>query len=293
MTARKRTVPVFAALVGGTMLLAAPALAQQGWQGDRGSSRDWVQSQDPMDAYDRYLQRLQRDRESRGMGDQRFGSGDQRFGGMGDQRSGGMGDQRFGSGDQRFGGMGDQRSGGMGGQRFGGGDQHFGGMGDQRSGSMGGQRFGSGDQRFGGGGQDRRAMAERYAREQFERGYRAGREEERRRRSGQFSGGQDRSGASGSSGGSGMDADYYWVVPDILPDTQRYRGMQDFALIPDYSRPMDRLLVAAQSLREAIQSTAIRLPPSDGRDRALDMLNEALIETQQAMVALPPEQRTR
>jgi hypothetical protein len=234
MTTRKNGVPFFAALISGTMLLATPALAQsqqsQGWQGDRGGSRDWVQGRDPMDPYDRYLQRLQRDRQSRGPDGRQYGY----------------------DGQQDFGG-----------------------------GSYGGSQS------------DRRAMAERYAREQFERGYRAGREEERRRRSGQFSGGQDRSGASGSSGGGGTDPDYYWVVPDILPDTQRYGGMQDFALIPDYTRPMDRLLIAAQGLREAIQATAIRLPPSDGRDRALNMLHEALIETQQAMVALPPEQRTR
>ncbi|HEV7267763.1 MAG TPA: hypothetical protein VGN83_23095 [Falsiroseomonas sp.] len=248
MTARKSTVPVFAALVGGTMLLATPALAQQGQQGDRGSSRDWVQSQDRTDAYDRYLRQLQMDSQNRGMGESPF---------------------PYGSRDRA------------------------------QRGDMGGQRFGGG----GYGEQDRRAMAERYARDQFERGYRAGREEERRQRSGQSSGGQfsggqafggqDRSGGSGSSGGSGIDADYYWVIPDILPDTRFYRGMQDFALIPDYTRPMDRLLIAAQGLREAIQATAIRLPPSDGRDRALNMLHEALIETQQAMVALPPEQRTR
>ena len=131
---------------------------------------------------------------------------------------------------------------------------------------------------------------DRYARNQFERGYRAGREEERRRAS-RYSGDDDRSSPRSSSGGV-ADVDRYFVVPDILPDTPRYRGMQDFALIPDYSRSMDRLFAAAQSLREAVQAMAQHFP-SDRRDRAMDRAREALLETQQAMVQLPPEQRTR
>jgi hypothetical protein len=35
------------------------------------------------------------------------------------------------------------------------------------------------------------------------------------------------------------------------------------------------------------------MPPSEGRDQAISLLQDALIETQQAMVALPPGQRMR
>jgi hypothetical protein len=135
-------------------------------------------------------------------------------------------------------------------------------------------------------------MTDQQDREGFERGYRAGREAERRQRAmqeaGQEAGGNSRSASSGSGG----DTDWYLVVPDILPDTRRYRGMQDFALIPDRTPPMERLFGAAQGLREAIQATA-QLPPGDRRDRAIDLLHEALLKTQQAMALIPPEQRTR
>jgi hypothetical protein len=125
-------------------------------------------------------------------------------------------------------------------------------------------------------------------REAFARGYRAGREDERRR-SMQSSGAD--AGAQ-AFGGGGRDDDWWIVVPDILPDTPRYRGMQDFALMPDYSRSVDWLRTAAQSLREAIQAMA-QQPPSERRNQAIRRANEALIETQQAMVRLPPELRQR
>jgi hypothetical protein len=126
--------------------------------------------------------------------------------------------------------------------------------------------------------EDRRAGAERAGRDAFERGYRAGREAERQR-------------SSAPSGGR-ADIEHYWYVPDILPDTPRYRGMQDFALLPDYSRQMDRMMIAAQSLREAIQAAA-QLPANERRNQAIDRLHEALRDTQQAMVLLPPEARQR
>lgn len=144
------------------------------------------------------------------------------------------------------------------------------------------------DSRSAGGGsaqEDRRAATDRAARDAFERGYRSGREEERRRAS--ASAGSE----SGSSGGR-VGGEHYWYVPDVLPDTRRYRGLQDYALVPDYSRQMDRLLFAARSLREAIQSAA-QLPANDRRNEAIGRLHEALRDTQEAMVLLPPEARMR
>lgn len=188
------------------MLTTMPALAQ-GQGSSSGSGRDWVQSRDPMDPYDRYIMELR----------------------------------------------GHAREGGRIGER----------LPDDR-------------------------MAERHGREQFERGYRAGREEERRRRALQGSGGEGRSASSGGGG----EVERYWIVPNILPDTPRFRGMQDYALIPDYGEPMERLFAAAQGLREAIQAAA-QIPASDRRNRAIDLLHEALLETQQAMALIPPDQRTR
>lgn len=133
---------------------------------------------------------------------------------------------------------------------------------------------------------DRRVEMERAGRDAFDRGYRAGRDDERRRQADASGGGR------GSGSGDRAGSERYWYIPDILPDTPRYRGMQDYALIPDYSRQMDRLLIAAQSLREAIQSLA-QLPASERRNRAIDQLHEALLETQQAMVLLPREARLR
>lgn len=216
---------IIGALLGGTVFATAlPAAAQpsgsgqDSWRGDssRGGGRDWVNSHDPMDSYDMWLQRLreEHDRNSR-------------------------------------------RS---------------------QSGAESGR-----------GNDAQRAMMERQAQMQFERGYRAGREEERRRRATQESGGES---ARSTSSGRGTGSDFYWVIPDILPDTRSYRGMQDYALIPDYSRSMDWLLFAAQGLREAVQAMA-QQPPGEARDRAMDRAREALLETQQAMVQLSPERRTR
>jgi hypothetical protein len=134
------------------------------------------------------------------------------------------------------------------------------------------------------------ATVERHLREGFERGYRAGREEERRRRAAANGGGEER--ASRGSSGADREAERYLVIPDILPDTPRYRGMQDFALVPDRTASMDWLLTAAQSLREAVQAMA-QQPPSERRNRAMDRAREALLETQQAMVQLPADLRTR
>ncbi|WP_137177997.1 hypothetical protein [Roseomonas sp. AR75] len=131
----------------------------------------------------------------------------------------------------------------------------------------------------------------RDAQEAFDRGYRAGRAEERRRsmQGSQHSGASQR---DRDSAGGGRGGDWWLVVPDILPDEPRYRGMQDFALMPDYTPSMDWLLVAAQSLRRAMQAMA-QQPPGQGRNEAMDRAREALLETQQAMVELPPRLRQR
>ncbi len=59
---------------------------------------------------------------------------------------------------------------------------------------------------------------------------------------------------------------------------------------PDYSKPMDELLRAAQNLREAVQAMATQ-PAGPRRNQAMKQANEALLETQRAMVQLPPELR--
>lgn len=56
------------------------------------------------------------------------------------------------------------------------------------------------------------------------------------------------------------------------------------------SQSMEKLKQSAQRLRESIQAMAQRKPGPD-RDRAIAEAHEALLETQRAMVALPPELR--
>jgi hypothetical protein len=60
---------------------------------------------------------------------------------------------------------------------------------------------------------------------------------------------------------------------------------------PNYTEPVVRLQQAAQKLRESIQNMA-QQPAGPRRNQALDEAREALLETQSAMVALPPELRT-
>ncbi|HEV7266995.1 MAG TPA: hypothetical protein VGN83_19095 [Falsiroseomonas sp.] len=143
--------------------------------------------------------------------------------------------------------------------------------------------------------------------QQFMRGYRAGREEERRRRearsgqgqggnqgqgpAGQSSSGQDSSNQSSSGQdsrqASGQDRDRMYVIPNVYPDSARF---QQFAVVPDYSRTMDHLLIAAQSLREAIQDLA-QQPAGERRNQAISQMQDALVETQQAMMRIPPDMR--
>lgn len=59
------------------------------------------------------------------------------------------------------------------------------------------------------------------------------------------------------------------------------------------AQSMEKLRQSAQHLRESIQAMARKQPGPD-RDRAIDQAHQALIETQQAMMTLPPElRRTR
>ncbi|TFY99900.1 hypothetical protein [Ramlibacter rhizophilus] len=53
---------------------------------------------------------------------------------------------------------------------------------------------------------------------------------------------------------------------------------------------MEKLRAAAQHLRESVQAMAQKQPGPD-RDRAIDQAHDALLETQRAMVALPPDMR--
>jgi hypothetical protein len=55
---------------------------------------------------------------------------------------------------------------------------------------------------------------------------------------------------------------------------------------------MDRLMQAAQRLREAIQAMATQ-PAGPHRNKAIKEANEALLETQQVMVTLLPALTSR
>lgn len=100
------------------------------------------------------------------------------------------------------------------------------------------------------------------------------------------------SGAGYGGAETGRDPASYVVIPDYFPNTPFYHGLQDYVLMPDYSRSMEYLFVAAQSLREAIQAMA-QHPAGPRRNAAIDRAQEALLTTQAAMVQLPAEARTR
>lgn len=132
------------------------------------------------------------------------------------------------------------------------------------------------------------------ARASFERGYRQGREDERRRResSGRQGGGGMQSGSADqrrAAEGGRQGGERVLVVPNVYPDRAPF---QQFVVVPDYARSMEWLLMATQSLREAIQAMA-QQPPSPERNRAIAQAQDAILETQEAMLLLPPELRTR
>lgn len=60
---------------------------------------------------------------------------------------------------------------------------------------------------------------------------------------------------------------------------------------PMDTQSMEKLKQSAQRLRESIQAMAQKQPGPD-RDRAIEKAHDALLETQRAMVALPPELRS-
>jgi hypothetical protein len=60
---------------------------------------------------------------------------------------------------------------------------------------------------------------------------------------------------------------------------------------PEHTKAMEQLHAAAQRLREATQEMA-KQPAGERRNLAIRQANEALVETQQAMMRLPPELRT-
>lgn len=77
-------------------------------------------------------------------------------------------------------------------------------------------------------------------------------------------------------------------------ETQPTRGAEprQVGTQPQYSASMDRLLQAAQRLRETIQTLA-NAPAGDQRNAAIRTARAALLDTQRAMIDLPPELRTR
>lgn len=64
------------------------------------------------------------------------------------------------------------------------------------------------------------------------------------------------------------------------------------ATSPDYTKSMERLQAAAQKLREAAQAMA-QQPAGERRNQSIDQVRQALFDTQQAMIALPPDMRTK
>jgi hypothetical protein len=60
---------------------------------------------------------------------------------------------------------------------------------------------------------------------------------------------------------------------------------------PNYTESFERLKQAAQKLRDSVQAMAEQ-PAGERRSRAAQAAREALLETQQAMVMLPPGLRT-
>ncbi len=58
----------------------------------------------------------------------------------------------------------------------------------------------------------------------------------------------------------------------------------------EYSRSMEKLMKAAQNLRESVQAMA-KQPAGPGRNEAMRQANDALLETQEAMIQLPAELR--
>ena len=62
--------------------------------------------------------------------------------------------------------------------------------------------------------------------------------------------------------------------------------------LPNYTIAMDRLQQAAQKLREAVQAMA-QQAPGDRRNAAMREAREAIVETQQAMIDLPPHMRSQ
>jgi hypothetical protein len=61
---------------------------------------------------------------------------------------------------------------------------------------------------------------------------------------------------------------------------------------PNYTVTMDRLMQGAQKLRESVQAMA-QQPAGPGRNAAAAKAREALGETQQAMIDLPPQMRSQ
>ncbi len=61
---------------------------------------------------------------------------------------------------------------------------------------------------------------------------------------------------------------------------------------PVYTKSMERLTEAAQKFRESIRTLA-QEPPGPDRDMSMRAARKALLDTQQAMIDLPPRMRTR
>jgi hypothetical protein len=73
-----------------------------------------------------------------------------------------------------------------------------------------------------------------------------------------------------------------WLPPDL----RKGEGIDH----PNYTESMARLREAAQRLRDAVHAMA-QQPAGPRRSEAIDEANQALFDTQQAMIQLPPELR--
>jgi hypothetical protein len=89
---------------------------------------------------------------------------------------------------------------------------------------------------------------------------------------------------------AGMLAASSAAVVQAAQGASSHRGAHVVSTSANYSKSMDELMRAAQRLRESIQALSQQQPGTE-RDTALNAAREALYDTQQAMIQLPPELR--
>lgn len=101
-------------------------------------------------------------------------------------------------------------------------------------------------------------------------------------------------GAQGSTTAAGTDASPA-ATPDGTSASNTTSGPSTANVAstsPEHTKAMEQLNAAAQRLRDATQEMA-RQPGGERRNQAIREANQALLDTQEAMMRLPPELRTK